>query len=156
MFNLHAGTKVHRDLFEQLSPLHVQVSDWLSDGRVADERFGSRSNFRLVSSELEFLQRLDVTSGSANGTGGYEFFRQHRDTYVSLHRRGQQIQDTLKDVLALPSSKGKIRPLLDALMQVADTAAVHSSRAQRLNALLVRWCSEDPENVRMALREVRF
>lgn len=156
MFNLPPGTKVHGDLFEKLSELHVQVSDWLNAGRIVDERFGSRSNSHTVSSELDFLQQLDVTSRPENGTGGYEFLRQHRDTYVSLHRRGQHIQDTFKDVIALPSSKGKVRPLLDALMQVVDTASVHSSRAQRLNALLVRWCSHDPEKVRQALQEVRF
>lgn len=155
IFNLDAGTKLHGDLFEKLSVLHVQFLNWLSDGKAVDEQFGSRSSFCMVSSELDFLQRLDSTSGSDNGTGGYEFLRQNRDSYVSLHRRGRQIQDTLKDVITLSSSKRKIRPLLDALMQVTDTVSVHSSRAQRLNALLVRWCSEDPEKVRDALQEVR-
>lgn len=156
ILNLDAGTKVRSDLFEKLSSLHVQVSNWLRDGSLFDAQLGSCSSFHILSSELDFLQRLDVESGAENGTSGFDFLRRHRDIYVSLQRRGRQIHDTFRVVIGLRSCKGKVEPLLDALMQLVDVAAVHSSRAQRFNALLVRWCSDNDEKVRKALQEVRF
>lgn len=156
MLNLHAGTKVRRDLFEKLSSLHVQVSDWLRDGSLSDSQLGSCSSFHILSSELDFLRCLDAASDTEIGASGYEFLRRHRDMYVTLQRRGREIQDTFKGVIGLRSCKGKVQPLLDALVQLVGIAAVHSSRAQRFNALLVCWCSTNDEKVRKALQEVRF
>lgn len=154
MLNLEKGTKLSRELFDKLLLLQDIISSWLREGRLSDTRIDSRSVSHMISAELDFLARLDIAL--AGGVDGYEVLRRTRDMYATLHRRGHEIQRDFKDIIALPCSKSVVRPLLDALVDLAEVGFIYSSRAQRLNALIVQWCNNDSEQVKTALREVRL
>lgn len=153
MFNLAAGTKLPRDLFTKLSLLQNGILSLLRDGHLFDADLDSRSQSHLISSELSFLRCLDAAFDS--DANGYEVLCRTRDTYATLNARSQQIQHAFKDIIAHPVSEGYVRLLLDALTNLGEVACIYSSRVQRLDALLVRWCNGDSEQVQRALREVR-
>lgn len=153
MFNLAKGTKVSLELFDRLSLLQDDISTWLHEGSQPDLHIDSRSTSHMISAELDFLKRLDTAFDHEDD--GYDVLRGVRDAYAALHVRGRRLQTTLKEIIALRCSKGHILSLLDALTDLAEVAFIYSSREQRLNALLVRWCTADSEKVQVALREVR-
>lgn len=152
IFGVSEATTLPRDVFDRLIQLQIAVDAWTSTGGPSCRISDTVSAAGGIALDLGFLGLLDSTFQS--GADGYDILLQTREKYMDLHRLGQGLEMTFKDLITASPSRGVMRRLLDALTQHGHAVSYCLFRAQQVGALLARWRSQDHETVRIALREV--
>lgn len=143
IFGLAKDTRLPMPIFERLVQLQAQLDVW----------DGQQDPFDLAS-ELALLEHLD--SAFKSGADSYDVLLQVRNTHVELHRSGQDLESEFKNILMASTLRDAMWPLLDALTQHGHGLHLCLFRIRQLDALLVRWRSQDYKVVREALQEVQF